>query len=358
MLIVPGFRAERCVRYRYSYSECRRCADACPHEAIRLFDAGVEVLSERCRHCGLCASACQTEALSQQGVSADHFLKMAGESVWMTIACAPSELDGTAVVPCLGAVHPVVLAELSRHDITVDLAGAEHCAECAHASKGPDMIRANLAAHEILSAEAPAPFAAATLRAEGAEASGTHEKLDVARRSLFHRIVGHGVDVVSGKFEAAPAPLKAIRAAAPFLPERKAILNNLYAGEDAIAVARHDALPAEDWQVIRGCTYCEACVRVCPTGALQLLESNTAWRLAILNDRCVACDVCAEVCQPKVLRQANAEKVIITKQKGRLLAAVAKRRCARCDRVFVSESHSEICPICSGDDHDFASIFG
>jgi len=123
-------------------------------------------------------------------------------------------------------------------------------------------------------------------------------------------------------------------------------------------VKRDPAIPAEDWQIAPGCTHCEACVRVCPTGALQLLESNTAWRLAVLNDRCVACDVCYEVCQPKVLRQMDAERVIVNKQKGRLLTAVGKRRCTRCDRVFVNEDNSELCPICNGDDEDFAEIFG
>ncbi|MBI5891558.1 MAG: 4Fe-4S binding protein [Nitrosomonadales bacterium] len=360
MLVAPGFHAERCVRYRYSYSACSRCADACLHEAIRLFDAGVEVLGGRCKHCGLCAAACQTEALNQIGVSADHLLKMAGESKQMTIACAPSELAATVVVPCLGALHPVVLAELSRQDIALELAGVEHCVECSHASRGKDMIRSNLAAREMLcSAGVPATWAAITLRSGEVEATGKHEKLDATRRSLFHRIVGHGADVVSGKLDAAPAPLKAIRAAAPFLPERKAILNKLHAtGEGAITVFRHDAIPAEDWEVVRGCTYCEACVRVCPTGALQLLESNTAWRLAVLNDRCVACDVCAEVCQPKVLRREHAEEVIINKQKGRLMVAVAKQRCTQCDRVFVKESGGDVCPVCSGDDDDFASIFG
>lgn len=361
MLTTPGFRAERCVRYRYVYSECNRCAEACPHEAIRLFDAGVEVLAERCQSCGLCVGACQTEALSQNGISADYLLKITAGAKQIMLACAPSELAADAIVPCLGALHPVVLAELSRQGIAVELAGMEHCADCGHAAKGADLIRSNLAAHEILCGTgAPETYAPLALRAESTDAPVKREKLDTSRRGLFRRIVGRGAEVLSGMPEAVPAPLKAIRAAAPFVPERKVLLNAMFAdkGEAAFALPRHSAIPAEDWQVVSGCTYCEACVRVCPTGALQLLESNTGWRLAFLNERCVACDVCAEVCQPGVLRQIHREEVVVNKQKGRLLAAVSKRRCTRCDRVFVNENGSEICPICSGDDEDFASIFG
>jgi ferredoxin len=361
MLTTPGFRAERCVRYRYVYSECNRCAQACPHEAIRLFDAGIEVLAEHCQTCGLCVGACQTEALNQNGISADYLLKITAGSKNTTLVCAPSEVAGDAVVPCLGALHPVVLAELSRQGIAVELAGMEHCADCAHASKGSDLIRSNLAGYEILcSKEDPEKYASLTLRALEAEVPDKKEKLDESRRGLFRRLVAHSADVLSGKLETAPAPLKAIRAAAPFVPERKVLLNAMFAdkGEAAFALPRHSAIPAEDWQLVSGCTYCEACVRVCPTGALQLLESNSGWRLALLNERCVACDVCAEVCQPGVLRQMDEEQVIVNKQKGRLLAAVSKRRCTRCDRVFVNESGRDICPICSGDDDDFASIFG
>ena len=39
----PEFRAPHCTRYRYRYSECRRCADACPHNAIGLSDEGVTI---------------------------------------------------------------------------------------------------------------------------------------------------------------------------------------------------------------------------------------------------------------------------------------------------------------------------
>lgn len=361
MLAIPGFKEERCVRYRYSYSECNRCAEVCPHEAIRLFDAGAEVLARYCQSCGLCVGACQTEALNQNSISVDHLLKATGNSKQATLACAPSGAAGDVVVPCLGALHPVVLAEVSRQGMAVELAGMEHCAECAHAAKGPDVIRSNLAAYEILCSKGgPEKHVLLILSSERSEKPDKKEKIDISRRGLFRRIVGHGSDVLSGKFEAVPAPLRAIRAAAPFVPERKALLNTMFADrdEEAFILPRHTAIPAEEWQVVSGCTYCEACVRVCPTGALQLLENNTGWRLVFLNERCVACDVCAEVCQSGVLRQIDTEEVAVNKQKGRVLAAVLKHRCTRCDRVFVNEGNGDICPICSGDDDDFASIFG
>jgi ferredoxin len=378
MLSVPEFRAERCVRYRYTYSECSRCADVCPHQAIKLggrqttiasndviadsYD-GVEVLTELCKGCGLCSSACPTEALKVNTISAEHLLKQAGEARQMTISCAPSSVKGDAVVPCLGALNPMVLAEFAKRGIALQLAGTAHCTECQHAAKGPQLISVNLAAYQLLfdAAEKIEPKQWIRLDMQTAAAEpAVVAKHDTSRRDLFRRIVSHSADVMSSKLEQAPPPLRAIRAAAPFLPERKILLNGLYAaaGEEAIRVPRHIALPAEDWKVDKGCTYCEACVRACPTGALQLLESNTGWRLAVLNDRCVACDVCAEVCQPKVLRPSNADEVMVNKQKGRLLVAVEKTRCPRCDRVFVNEQGAEICPICSGDDDDFAEIFG
>lgn len=359
MQVIPLFRAERCVRYRYRYSECERCESACPHEAISLTDAGVELSQERCQSCGLCVPVCPTEALSDRELSAEHLLKVAGRGRELTLACTPSGAQGDAMVPCLGALHPVVLAELARRGIAVTLAGTTHCGVCVHAGKGGGAIRDNQEAHALLCAALP-PQTCAPLQFADDAVSGADTGHDIARRSLFRRIAAKSMDVASGRIEAPPAPLKAIRAGAPFLPEHKVLLNGLFAasGETPVRVARHDMIPAEDWRVVAGCTYCEACVRVCPTGAMQLLENQSAWRLAILNDRCVACDVCAEVCQPGVLRAAETDQVIVNKQNGRLLAAVAKRRCSRCDRVFVDDRGNEICQICSGDDDDFASIFG
>ena len=361
MLAVPNFRAERCVRYRYAYSECNHCLEACPHEAIRLFDAGAEVLADACQICALCVAACPTDALTDKSVSADSLLKIAGDKKRVAIACAPSAAKGDAIVPCLGALSPVLLATFAKCGITLQLKGTAHCAECVHAATGPDMIESHRAARDILcgvdAAQQWAPLEIAAAEAVSVMDGNGH---DTARRGLFRRIIGHGSDVVSGKFEAAPAPLNAIRAAAPFLPDRKEMLNNLYDApvEEPVRVARHPAIPAENWVVAQDCTNCEACVRVCPTGAMQLLENDESWRLVLLPERCVACDACVEVCQPKVLRQRDADSVVVSKQKGRLLRTVPRRRCATCGRPFVADSDASICPICASDDEDFTNIFG
>jgi ferredoxin len=362
MLAGPSFRAEHCVRYRYTYSECNRCADACPHEAIRSFDAGVEVIGELCKSCALCVAACPTEALTEKSVSSKSLLGIAADEKQVTIACAPSGARGDAVVPCLGAINAVVLADLSRRGVAVQLAGTGHCEFCIHAAKGPELLRLHLAARSALcGVEGTEEWATLSLKDDVSQISVNEDDGHIAsRRDLFRRFIGRGIDVMTEVADTPPAPLKAIRAAPPFLPERKEVLNRLYAalGDKPARVARFPVLPAEDMVIVQGCTSCEACVRVCPTGALQLLESNSEWRVIFLGERCVGCDVCAEVCQPKVLRQRDTEDIDVAKRKARVLRGVSKRRCTRCDRVFAAESGSAICPVCSGDDEDFASIFG
>ena len=98
-------------------------------------------------------------------------------------------------------------------------------------------------------------------------------------------------------------------------------------------------------------------MRACPTGALQVREHEDDWRFLFFADRCVACGVCSEVCQPRVLRPAENVDVAPAAEPT-ALNIMAKQRCQRCDRFFVSPAPTDTCTVCSDDEVAFDRIFG
>ena len=106
-----------------------------------------------------------------------------------------------------------------------------------------------------------------------------------------------------------------------------------------------------------GCTVCEACFRVCPTGTIQIEENPDAWALQFRIDRCVGCQACLEVCQPRVL-DAETSFDARSDQPVQVLMSLNKQRCSRCDRHFVSAVPEKTCPVCTDDEDAFSAIFG
>jgi len=156
-----------------------------------------------------------------------------------------------------------------------------------------------------------------------------------------------------------PIPNQAIRPGPYALPERRELLQIVCTRKDGqpFQAPLHEALPMFALTLRPGCTTCEACFRVCPTGALEIEESPDDYQLKFDADRCVGCAVCLEACQPRVL---DVEAVFDARpeQPPRVLLAMSKQRCARCDRHFVSPVPEESCPICRDDEDAFTAIFG
>lgn len=380
---MPDFRANRCTRYRYRYSECRRCADACPHEAISLSDEGASLVANACKDCGLCVSACHTDAWSSPSFKPIDLLREAIQRTAFSLACEPSGcgVGADATVPCLGAIDAVWLAYMARRRIPVTLHGSGHCGDCVHGRTGAAQLQTNLEAlDELLKAATPptadgeplSPEWLLPVLAHDQRAPDKREKMAskgavaASRRQLFQRLFRHGSRTPAEPGQGgAPAqapgkvPEKAIRAGAYALSEQRELLQIVCRRKDGAPfhVVYHEALPLLQLSLQPGCTLCEACFRVCPTGALQIEENPGDWALTFQTDRCVACAVCLEVCQPKVLDaapsfDARPDQAAIT------LIRQTKQRCARCDRHFVSPEPRKTCAVCSDDEDAFAAIFG
>lgn len=358
----PEFRNTRCTRFRYRYSECRRCADACPHDAITLSDTGAQIDSARCQNCVLCVSACHTGAWASESFKPIDLLRQAIKQPAFSLACTPSGLAADTCVPCLGAVNAATIAYLGKRRIPLTLLGSAHCSACAHGTKGAAQLAANLDAAESLRAaaqETDKDWLQPQL--PDTAAASTAQQPRTGRRQLFRRLIGRGIDAVA---EAQPAarpvvPDKAIRAGAYGGTEQRELLTIVCERKDEqpAMISWHEALPLMQLTLQQGCTNCEACFRACPTGAIQIVENPGDWALTFQTDRCVACEVCLEVCQPRVL-DAAASFDTRPEQPAKVLHSLVKQRCERCDRFFVSATPLKTCPVCSDDEDAFTAIFG
>lgn len=358
----PEFHAARCTRYRYRYSTCRRCAEACPHEAIELLDEGVRIDLARCQNCALCTSACPTVALSSDSPARIELLKRAIRQERFSFACAPSGQSADAVVPCLGALDAAMLAYLAKRRIAVELRGSGHCPACPHGGHGAARLGASLAAAAALAEAArPEDWVSTLVPASDPAADGS-SGFHCERRQLFRRLIGRGVEEVAAAVRPPtdlPAEEKAIRGGPWFIPEMRELLAIVCKRKDRepFRVRRDAALPLMDLRLQPGCTACEACFRVCPAGAIQIREDAASWSLTFTIDRCTGCAVCLEACQPRVLTAPEAFDATPGREPA-LLRRLAKQRCARCDRFFVSPEPRDTCPVCADDDDAFSAIFG
>lgn len=364
MAVYPELRQQQCVRYRYRYSECDRCQEACPHEAIVQGEDGVSVDGSKCQGCGLCVAACPTEALQLSALSNGDITGLAADRRQLSCACAPSGVGGDKVVSCLGALTPAILSSFVSKGVALELRGTGHCVQCVHAPKGADMLAMQFEGLDLLrKAAGDETWAEVQLRDETTQdvepARGAHQ---AARRQMFRRLLGKGVDAIAKpQSDLAPAPLRAIRAAAPLRSERRDMLQNLWphAAERPFSIPPHPSLQMAQLCLNEGCTLCEACARACPTGALRVEEDSSSWQLYFKAARCVGCAVCMEACQPGVLTPGDAiNSRVLPENTVVLMHRVPRKRCSRCDRFFVGAGEESVCPICQSDDDDFTAIFG
>lgn len=362
MSAAPEIEATRCTRYRFRYSECRRCEQACPHDAITLSDEGAAIASERCKRCGLCVGACRTEAFTDTSLSPLALIDKARGRSSFSYACGPSGADADAIVPCLGALGPALLAYLVKQGTELKLAGSDHCADCIHGARGSEQLAANLDAVESLRmADEAGQWPGISLIQRHSAGAGRNDDRRAARRQFFRRFarVGESAPHRAAAPSAAAAPLRAIRAARVAPGAQRDLLQLLGLAEAGMPLDAHPSLPFGDLRLEPGCSSCEACARACPTGALQVRENGSAWALGFDASKCVGCGVCVETCQPRVLHLREAAAADTFARRDAVpLHARPKRRCTRCDRSFIAAADSTLCDVCAGDEKDFDAIFG
>lgn len=344
-LMIPEIIAERCVHTQCETASCVRCVEACPQDAWLLDDESLKINVERCDGCGLCVAACTESALGQTLLPA---LRTLDEKGTLLFACERvwEEATGEGVVPCLHSVSSSLLLEYYRNGYRQILSCRSNCETCPRYGGG-DPFREQLARLNTLLANRSVPtIRHAQLTAVEWEEKrkslptfspqSNQETTTASRRQFLRKAMTLAVE-------------KSINGATAIASEDdQPWPSKLPTGRNEFGKDIYPFVPELD---INRCNGCDACVQLCPHGALQLLkqeEDTEALAYHIQAERCTGCGICDDVCDQQAIH-------IRTMESQTLLALpLVEASCKACGSRFHyphNQTPQAYCRICSHTNH-------
>lgn len=351
--------AELCKRVRFSKSDCTRCLEICPDDAISL--SPEPTVSTACSDCGLCQNICPTEVFRDEFHSEKYLLAQATSSLGaerspsdrksLLISChrAGARNANSLDVPCLGAIteNVIVGAALSGFDQIQLRKGT--CSQCrleAGEKLFQDSLRRSRALLDGLGlGEVPISL----------EENEARRDSTVDRKELFSKIAArvrnHAASVRYRRDEpkAEESSGQAERSGTRYSP-RRALFRQLASQEGSVRFTiktnepefRRGNLTVDE----TGCSACGICVTVCPTGALEQGIENGCRVLSFVSSACTKCSLCIEACPEEAIdydRQWSLADLL--DDDARVVARIQLTACLVCGEV-IPGSQGQMCPTC------------
>ncbi len=66
------------------------------------------------------------------------------------------------------------------------------------------------------------------------------------------------------------------------------------------------------------CNHCGKCVEVCPTGALNMMQTEKGMQMSVIYGKCIFCGMCTETCENLGVKMTN-DYHLATKDKKNML---------------------------------------
>ncbi len=327
----PTVHPQYCVVVRNRRSSCKRCIDACPASAMRLFDNGIEVDSNACLRCGVCASVCPTGAIELHDASdKDIFVACkqamaanAGELVFscseaLSRTCGKVDEKKVVGVVCLGRIDVSILAMASTVGAGKITLCCYDCAKCKMA-KGLDVAADTVAEIKKLT-EACAKDVVIRIK-KGFPRTVQHsesESFGDDRRRFFGSVKNSAKTaakvMAAGLVEESAAENASCNESAD-----SSLIEAVRIDENGklplISSGRHGRLcsSVKAWRPAAGisvgsfcwgniqidvdrCSSCRMCATFCPTGALLKYDTANEIGVKFSQALCVGCKCCQDIC--------------------------------------------------------------
>jgi len=367
-LPLPGdgriaFAAEACIAARSLPSACPRCAQACPAGAVRVGEAGPELVAG-CLGCGRCAAACPTGALVLKGFPEAGKLPSGNAAQHVECWKVPASLTGHAAlrVPCLGGLDAAQLLEWQSciGDAPLELIDRGWCAQCrAGGEAHPAAVSIEEAARLLQVCglhdtppprliSRPLPLALMPTEIPGPEAE---EK--ISRRTFFRHFAAEAARAVPASRPVAPRP----RRGSDFpLPKRERLLAAL----ETLTRQPTEHLPAAvlpGLTLQKDCDHLGVCAGMCPTGALYTYEDDGYAGIGFAPRDCVTCGLCTQACPARAIevRPAGEPGQSTT---AHAITEFPIARCEHCLMSFPAVRGATLCPACRRSRQMSQQLFG
>lgn len=344
-LRLPEIDADNCVYAIYEQADCCACVSSCPTGAWVLDDESLGLDTEACDGCGLCIPACPGGALHIQFPWVIR--PFAGRTIAL-FACDQSGIGkNEATLPCIHSLGLRQLLLLYNSGIEHLLIATAECVECTR-HQSTDIHQRVQQLNKLLHERKKPPVKIL-------------QRSDQVWMRIFKtdEMISRGTQLSRRKF---------LRGGGEMLRQQLVVLDPLNLPESHTAppgqllpAAATEAevhwpwAPRLDEELCNGC---DACIKLCPTDALQFIpgveeeegekENMPGYRLNPLD--CTGCGICATVCE---LRAITIHSWSLSSDH---LINLTEKRCTACGNNFHLPQHNSLsqeslCRICSKHNH-------
>lgn len=351
-----------CKRLRFKKSNCRRCMEICPENAVMLNQG--PTISSGCTGCGFCQNVCPTEVFRHE-LHTDRYLLNKGKTFLkqgqpqlsdkkkkLFVHCHRSgdQDKNSLLLPCLGRITATIILGAAILGFDEIMLTRGTCSQCRF-QKGKELLEGSItASRTLLESIGFGQFAISIIE------NKKKEEAILSRREIFFNIsnklktkavsfLSHGERAIREKISDNPEYIDSKRLS----PCRELFLKlHEQAGSKSAMVVKYDRdfpwgkLKIDD----KNCTACGTCVAVCPTGAISKKSDNGQQILNFKSSLCNNCGLCNEACPKYAIDfEENFNLSDVLKEEAEVVARIRLTSCIICGEL-IKVGKSKSCPTC------------
>ena len=328
-----------CLNLQSPLAECQICQMVCPQNALSFHDKKWEAVN--CSLCGVCAMVCPTQVFQ---IDMPQLLSLSPQNLTLTCAQNPAVPPNAIRINCIQQFNPLTVVHLLyRHPSVTIYLPMSQCQQCSYQWYVQGFLQ-QLNSYQlptdklqIITTEYQSPVVENGRR--GLFRDLLHRTEDSTKKALVQTI-----EKITAEFSSQEVEQKD-----PAVFPNRLPLYALYLKKQLPIVDEHE-LPFRQLQCT-SCTFCGACMHICPTQAIEIVQKQDEKHLRFHPELCINCNLCQKICMQHGLEWDDFMTAEQFTQSPATLAHSKESICIQCEHEFyqwppANDDNESICSFC------------